>query len=338
MYELIALIATLKQLKRPNMFLWNLFVRAEIEEHTSKFEIQTKNARRIMAPFVGKYSGGKLLAKEGSQVTEFTPGLIQPFRIAKAEDLLNQQFGQTIYGDSVDGESLAEDQVIKELQELDEAIVRTENWMLGKLLTTGVIPIVGDSINTAIKFGDHNKEILSGTSIWTDPTSDPVAYLLEKQMEILKETGIMIDSICLSTAAAAAFKNHPKVIDKLKYKDADVVRINPRNLGDGARFLGVIPEGELDIYTFTDWVEDAETGISTPIIPEGELVGGRSKSINVHYGAIAQIVDDQRQVFLGKRIPKTYIEDSKDLECIRLSSAPLPVPDDAAGFFCAKVL
>ena len=338
MYDLIVLIAALKQMKKPNMFLWNLLVREEITETKAKFEVHTKNARRRMAPFVGRYSGGQLFEKDGSTISEFEPGIIKPFRTAHANDLLKQTYGQTIYGDGVDMEDIATDQVTKELSELDEAVTRTECWMLGKLLTTGVIPIVGDTVNRAIKFGDFNKEVLTGTSLWTDPTSDPVQYLLDKQLEILNKTGVMTDSICLSVEAAAAFKNHPKVIDKLKYKDADVIRIQPRNLGDGARFIGTIPEGELDIYTFSDWVESFETKESEPIIPAGELVGFRSKSMRVHYGAIAQIVDKEKGLFTGSRIPKTWVDEKADTENIQISSAPLLVPDDAAAFFCAKVV
>lgn len=338
MYDLIVLIAALKQIKKPNMFLWNLLIREEILETKAKFEVHTKNARRTMAPFVGKYSGGKLFEKYGASISEFEPGIIKPFRPAHANDLLKQQYGQTIYGDGVDMDEIAMDQVTKEIAELDEGITRTECWMLGKLLTTGIIPIVGETVDRAIKFGDFNKEILTEDKIWTNPTSDPVQYLLDKQLEILEKTGVMIDSICLSTEASAAFKNHPKVVEKLKYKDADVIRIQPRNLGDGARFLGTIPEGELDIYSFSDWVENYETKKSEPIIPVGELVGFRSKSMRVHYGAIAQIIDKEKSIFTGSRIPKTWVKEENDVENIQLSSAPLIVPDDAAAFFCAKVV
>lgn len=338
MYELIALIAALKQMKRPNMFLWNLFIKQEIPEKTSKFEVHTKVARRRMAPFVGKYAGGKLLEKDGSSISEFEPGIIKPYREAHANELLRQQFGETIYGNALDIEEIAEDQVTQEIEFLDEAITRTENWMLGKLLTTGVVPIVGETVNRAIKFGDHDKEVLSGTSLWTNEQSDPVEYLLEKQLEILEKTGVMIDSICMSATAGKAFKDHPKVKERLKYITADVIRVEPRNLGDGAKFIGTIPEADLDIYVFTDWVENFETKTSEAIIPAGEIIGGKSKSFRVHYGAIAQMVNKEKSVFVGKRIPKTWVDEKNDLECIQVSSAPLIVPEDASSFFAAKVI
>lgn len=342
-YELQVLIAALKQVKRPNMFLWNLLVRKEIPEIKSKFEVHTKNARRRMAPFVGKYSKGTFFEKEGSTIEEFEPGKILPFRRAFADELFQQHFGQTIYGNSISPEELAMDEVAKELEYLDTAIIRRENWLLAKLLTTGVMPIIGENINRAITFGKANTEKLSGNSLWSDTanadTSDPIAYIKNKQMEILKETGSLIDSVILGKDAADSFLRHPKVTEKLKYTTADVLRINPRGLGDGAKYLGTISELEVDIYSFIDWVENPETGKDEELFPAKGVLGVKSKSIEVHYGAIAQMGEDKvNRIYSGKRIPKVWTNQSEDSKYIRLGSAPLPLPDDARGWFFATVL
>lgn len=342
-YELEVLIAALKQIKKPNMFLWNLLVRKEIPEFKAKFEVHTKNARRRMAPFVGRYSKGTFFEKEGSTIEEFEPGKILPFRRATAEELLQQQFGQTVYGEAIDSEDIAIDEVAKELEDLDTAIIRRENWLLAKLLTTGVMPIIGENINRAITFGKANIEKLSGTSLWSDvtnaDTSDPIAHIKNKQLEVLKETGSLIDSVILGKDAADSFLKHPKVTEKLKYTTADVLRINPRGLGDGAKYLGTIPELEVDIYSFVDWVENPETGKDEELFPAKGVLGVKSQSIEVHYGAIAQMGEDEvNRVYTGKRIPKVWVNKSEDSKYIRLGSAPLPLPDDAKGWFFSTVL
>lgn len=342
-YKLQVLIAALKQVKRPNMFLWNLLVRKEIPEIKAKFEVHTKNARRRMAPFVGKYSKGTFFEKEGSTIEEFELGKILPFRRAFADELFQQNFGQTIYGNSISPEDLAMDEVAKELEYLDTTIIRGENWLLAKLLTTGVMPIIGENINRAITFGKANTEKLSGNSLWSDTanadTSDPIAYIKNKQMEILKETGSLIDSVILGKDAADSFLRHPKVTEKLKYTTADVLRINPRGLGDGAKYLGTISELEVDIYSFVDWVENPETGKDKELFPAKGVLGVKSKSIEVHYGAIAQMGEDKvNRIYSGKRIPKVWTNQSEDSKYIRLGSAPLPLPDDARGWFFATVL
>lgn len=340
MYELKVLIAALKQTKKPNMFLWNLLVRKEIPEIKAKFEVHTKNARRRMAPFVGKYSKGTFFEKEGSTIEEFEPGKISPYTRAHADEILQQQFGQTIYGDSVTAEETALDQVAKELEGLDTSIIRRENWLLAKLLTTGVMPIIGKDINKAITFGEANVEKLSGTSLWSDLTnSDPLDYIEKKQMEVLKETGCLIDSIVLGTESATSFINHPKVTDKLKYTSADILRINPRDLGEGAKYLGTIPKLNIDIYSFVDWVENPETGKDEELFPAKGILGVKAKSIEVHYGAIAQMDDNEdTKLYVSKRVPKVWVNKDEDSKYIRLSSAPLPLPDDARGWFFSTVL
>ena len=235
------------------------------------------------------------------------------------------------------------DEVAKELEYLDTAIIRRENWLLAKLLTTGVMPIIGENINRAITFGKANTEKLSGNSLWSDTanadTSDPIAYIKNKQMEILKETGSLIDSVILGKDAADSFLRHPKVTEKLKYTTADVLRINPRGLGDGAKYLGTISELEVDIYSFVDWVENPETGKDEELFPAKGVLGVKSKSIEVHYGAIAQMGEDKvNRIYSGKRIPKVWTNQSEDSKYIRLGSAPLPLPDDARGWFFATVL
>lgn len=333
-YELLVLIAALKQRKKPNMFLWNLLVRGTKARDKAKFEVQTKKSRRIMAPFVGKYENGVVLMNEGHNVTEFAPGQIKPIIRAEANELLEKPFGGTIYDSEVTKDDLVDDQQAEELAILDEAIQRTEFWMLAQAMTKGRIPIVGKSIDTALVYGcdPSNFEVLSGTSLWTNEASDPLKYIEGKQNKILKDTGILIDSLVLTPSAATAFKNHPKIKDKLDLNQADILRIQPRNLGDGATFLGTITELNIDVYKFIDWVVNVETGVEEPILPEGGALFVKAKSVEVHYGAIAQIPwgEKKRQLFVGDRIPKYFVDN--DSEMLRLASAPFPNPDDVDGF------
>lgn len=334
LYELQVLIAALKQRKKPNMFLWNLLVRGTKARDKAKFEVQTKKSRRYMAPFVGKYENGVVLMNEGHNVEVFQPGQIKPIVRAEANDLLEKQFGGTIYDSDVTIDDLVDDKQAEELAILNESIDRTEYWMLGQMLTKGQIPIVGKAIDTALKYNSDpsNFEVLSGTSLWTSEASDPLKYIEDKQTKILKDTGILIDSLVLTPSAATAFKNHPKVEKKLDLQQADILRIQPRSLGEGATYIGTITELNIDVYKFVDWVTNAETGNDESILPEGGALFVKAKSVEVHYGAIAQIPwgEQKRQLFVGSRIPKYYIDN--DAEMLRLASAPFPMPDDVDGF------
>ncbi len=338
MYELKVLIAALKQVKRPNIFLWNLLINGIKEENKKKFEVHFKKSRRLMAPFTAPFVAGELLEKEGFYSREFEPGVVKPLRRANANELFEQQFGQTIYGNSVSTADVATGQMAEELIELDESIVRRELWMLGQYLTTGIVPIVGKTVDRAIKYYSDNIEALGGTDKWDNAASNPIDDIKRWQLKIQKDTGTIIDSIIMTPAAASAFRNHPKVIEQLKLTQADQLRVNPRSLGDGVTFIGTIPDLNVDIYTYVDWVINPVSGLEESIIPEGGVIACKAKSIKVHYGAIAQIVDKKRQIFVGARIPKHWIDETNDNEFIRLASAPLIVPEDADAHYYSKVV
>lgn len=334
MYDLIELIAALRQRKKPNMFLWNLLVRKSNFRKKAKFEIHMKKANREMAPFVGKYINGTVMKKYGAEVKYFEPADIKPVRRAHANELLEQQFGQTIYGQSIDPEAEALNKVGEELRELDLNICRRENWMLSKMLTTGVVPIVGEAIDTAFDYqcSADNFQVLTSGSLFSDADVDAYEWIKSEQLRILKETGVLVDSIVLEPTASAAFMNNESIKEHYKYNNADVVRIEPKNLGDGAAFLGTLPELTIDIYTFIDWVEDPETEETTQLLTEGGMLMVKSQSVEVDYGAVAQIPfgEKHRQIFIGDRVPKHFVED--DNELIRLTAKPITIPDDVDGW------
>lgn len=55
------------------------------------------------------------------------------------------------------------------------------------------------------------------------------------------------------------------------------------------------------------------------------------------YGAVTQIEGDSFITFEGTRIPKMYINDERDSTMLRLSSRPLPVPDDIDFWYVSVV-
>lgn len=339
-YDLIELIAALSQRKRPNMFLWNLLVRKTNARKTAKFEVHMKKSRRDMAPFVSKYVNGTVMKKDGAMTRTFQPPQIKPIARAHANELLEQNFGQDVYGNTLSVQQEADIQVAKELNELDQNIVRRELWMLSKAVTTGAFPIIGESIDTAFDYKSsvENFKVLSGADLFTDINSDPYTFIKSEQMRILKETGILVDSVVLGSKAADAFMRHPKIVDHYKYRDSDVTRIQPKNLGDGAAFLGTLPELNIDIYSYIDWVIDPETDKDVPLLPENGMLMIKSKSMEVDYGAFAQIPygEKKAKLFIGERIPKYFIEG--DSELLRLASAPLPLFDDVDGFSFTTVI
>ena len=51
-----------------------------------------------------------------------------------------------------------------------------------------------------------------------------------------------------------------------------------------------------------------------------------------------QMVDKKKQIFVGTRIPKHWVDEAEDNEYLRLASAPLIVPEDVDAHYYSKVV
>ena len=332
------IIEAFDQAKAPNLFLWSLLVVGKKTHQVEEMEIHTRKSGRETAPFVGPNLSGTFLGRKEFQIKSFKAPHIKPYKVAAANDLFKINFGSHAYATDMNqavGNAMNED-----LKHLDTTITRKELAMLGELMSTGKISIKGKGVSReAIGYGTdaENIETLTGSDMWDQATSDPLGDIERWRDLVLEKTGIAIDSIVMTPTAKRAFLGHEDLKDKLKITQPDLVRINPRNLGDGASFLGTIPELNMDIYSYIDWYED-DAGIKKSVLPEGGVLACRSKTVTQHYGAIAQKKSDDspRQIFVGSRIPKIWGKGDNDY--IRLSAAPLPVVHDADGFVFSTVV
>lgn len=332
------IIEAFDQAKAPNLFLWSLLVVGKKTHQVEDMEIQTRKSGRETAPFVGPHLPGTFLGRKEFQIKTFKAPHIKPYKVAAANDLFKINFGSHAY--ATDMNKAVESAMNEDLRHLDTTITRKELAMLGELMSTGQIAIKGVGVSReAIGYGTdaENIETLVGTDAWDNEASDPLGDIERWRDLVLEKTGFAIDSIVLTPKAKKAFLTHKDVIDKLNITQPDILRINPRNLGDGASYLGSIAELNVDIYSYIDWYED-DAGNRKTILPDGGVLACKSKTVTQHYGAIAQKKSDDslRQIFIGSRIPKIWGKNDDDY--IRLASAPLPVVHDADGFVFSKVV
>ena len=249
-FGLIALTAIIEQTKAPKNFLYNLLIGEEKAEKVEKLEMHTKEAGREKAPLVGKREQGIFIAKTAWQAQLVEPAYIKLETVNEAEALFEQQFGQVPYADpqNVGKKTLAD--AMKKFKEIG---FRTRQWMLIETLMTGTCPM--EKGTQGVKYGDINKEVLTGNDLFTSPNCDPIKYLKKKQTEIQKQTGIVIDTVVMSPDAADAFLENQKVKDYLNTRHANYVRVNDSNPEneDGKKEIAWIPTLGITIYSFVDW-------------------------------------------------------------------------------------
>lgn len=204
--------------------------------NTKSVDVDFKKGSRALAPFVHPKVGGKTILNTGYQTKTYTPVLLAPNKITTVDDLLERAAGEDPYSGRKPAERAVE-KLAEDLRELNEMIVRREEWMAATAIFTGQIPIVGEGVNEVIDFSFTNKEtIVTAEKKWDNAQSDPLADI-ERWHEIVQREGFVNCNICIMAKdVATAFVNHEKVKSVLDVKAYDLAVIRPRLLPNGVTY------------------------------------------------------------------------------------------------------
>lgn len=207
---------------------------------TKSVDVDFKKGSRALAPFVHPKVGGKVVPNSGYQTKTYTPVLLAPDKITTVDDLLNRSAGENPYSGRTPAERAVE-KLADDLRELNEMIVRREEWMAATAIFTGQIPIIGEGLNEVIDFDFTNKEtIVSAEKKWNADTSDPLGDL-ERWREAVQKEGFVNCNICIMAKDVAnAFVNNAKVKSVLDVRAYDLAVIKPRELPNGLTYIGTI--------------------------------------------------------------------------------------------------
>ena len=312
---------------------------------TKSVDVDFKKGSRALAPFVHPKVGGKVVPNSGYQTKTYTPVLLAPDKITTVDDLLNRSAGENPYSGRTPAERAVE-KLADDLRELNEMIVRREEWMAATAIFTGQIPIIGEGLNEVIDFDFTNKEtIVSAEKKWNADTSDPLGDL-ERWREAVQKEGFVNCNICIMAKDVAnAFVNNAKVKSVLDVRAYDLAVIKPRELPNGLTYIGTIHKLGLDIYQYNEWYLDNWTNPNAPtqkpLVPDGTLaLLSTEAEYSIYYGAITMIPEEGKTFVTveGDRVPQTWVERRPDRRFLQVNSKPLTVPHEVNSWYVAKVL
>ena len=103
---------------------------------TKSVDVDFKKGSRALAPFVHPKVGGKVVPNSGYQTKTYTSVLLAPDKITTVDDLLNRSAGENPYSGRTPAERAVE-KLADDLRELNEMIVRREEWMAATAIFTG---------------------------------------------------------------------------------------------------------------------------------------------------------------------------------------------------------
>ena len=323
-------------LRKPPATFLRIFFGKEKTHDTAKLEVDVKVGKRTMAPFVSPYVGGVAVERDGFSTREIDIPKIAPERITTIEHLEAVGMGQSEYSTK----SMAQKQkeiAAADMVDLDEQIIRTEEWMRREVLLKKGVQITGEGVDKFIKFAEDDTITLSGGDLWSDDASDPLAKLEELQRKITKDTGRKPKLLVMDSTAGDAFLTHAKVQAAFDNKRIQLGNLTPSVKNDNVTFLGKITKLGLEIYTYDEWMIDNE-GNEVALIPAGHVILGNKDIGVMNYAAVKMIKKGSWISVEAKRVPKHIVDEDNEIEKMRLTSRPLPTPVDTKAWIVMDVL
>jgi Phage major capsid protein E len=342
-YNTKTLLAAIERMMPVRTFFRSTFFPVTRTFVTEEVWIDYKKGKRKMAPFVAPRVGGITVDRQGYRTDKYTAPKIAPQRAITVDDLVIRGMGENVFSQRTPADRQAE-LLGRDLAELDEMITRREEWMIRELLFNGKITMKGyvDRTNTnyieqELDYGFTNKEILTGGDLWSETTSNPYADLKRWRLEVIQKSGRAPTMVVLGQRASDAFLNNEVIQKKLDIKNALLGQINPVIQDDALTYIGRLPELGLDLYTYNEWFLD-DNGQEYPMVPEDHVLLARPNMGEILYGAITQLEGGRFVTFEGDRIPKSWDDNQNEQRMLRISSRPVPKPEDVDDWFVAKVL
>ncbi len=325
-------------------FLIDTFFKNRETFATEKIDVDFKKGGRELAPFVHPVVGGKTVKNKGYKTKTYTPPTLAPNKVTTVDNILKRQAGENPYS----GVTPAERAIKKmgaDFQELDEMITRRQEWMAAKAIFEGQIPIIGEGLNEVIDFGFENQEtIVTASKKWSAATADPIADIKRWRKTVQQKGFVNCDVLIMSDNVADAFINNEKVQKLLDTKGYDLAVIAPKELPNGATYIGTLKGLALDIYSYNEWYLDDWTNPDAPeekpLVPDGKLaLLSTSAQYSLLFGAVT-ILDESEQFVTveGDKVPETWAERNPARRFLQLNSKPLPVPHEIDSWYVATVL
>lgn len=336
-FERVRMIEMLEEIRAPRThFLDTYFTETEtFDTESVKFEVKT--SKRRLAPFTRPESQGHLVEKTGVAQKTVTPAYVKPKMSYTPKEMQRRMPGQ-----SIESSASAEDRLATDLADLQDMVVRREEFMAARQLQDGTLEIKGDGYDETIDFlvpADH-KVTLSGASQWSDNLSNPITDLQRWSSMIAQTAGLTANRVTLGRDVAEAFQANANV---QKYMDLQRMSFGEVNVGgvsaQGVRPIASLFGGSLIVESYDEWYYDEATDAEVPVLDVDKLVlGSTAARATRFYGAVLDFDAAENGVYQGRWFPKSWIKKDPSQGYLMLQSAPLPAMIQVNGFVSVTAL
>lgn len=324
-YDVKTMMEALDTTPRPKTFLRDLLAGGRAETFaTETVMVDWFKGKRRMAPYVSPIIGGKVMEREGHETKEYTPPLITPRDVITPVRLKNRQAGESVISSKTPAQRGADEQA-KVLNLFDDYITRREEWQWAQLIFSGSIRMVGEGVNELYSVGFTQTAAVD--TAWDQAASDPLADMGTAVEAVLQNSGITPAAAVMGNDVWNVLKRNAKFLAQMDNLRVQLGQFNPRDLPNGAKYLGYSNDLNLDLYAYMEWYIDDTTGTEMPMVPAGKLAivpdAQRNAGARTVYGAWTEMAE--MQTYEGTRIPRVWAEKGPNALFLEVVSRPLPV-------------
>ena len=318
------------------MFFRNRFFSQTLTYPTETVSFEFAQDKRRLLPYTNSHIGSVPLEREGYQLKVFHPPLLSGARIITNDTLNQKLLGESEWNSEINPAERAEELALRDLDALQTALFRREEYMCAKLKQDGKIDVTGSGISGEIDYGFENISDESGNQ-WTD-SYDVIGKLKEKAT-VLRKSGINPDMLIVGAKASMAIQNNKGIL-KLRHDQLMNVPEEVQRAEGGVNFVCRlrVPGLVADVYEYLEYYYDEDADESKPIVEDGTVIMQSSLERNMMlYGAVTYIGENDEYVSaMGRYVPYVVTEKDPPMKKLIVSSRPLPMPRDLESWYVMK--
>jgi hypothetical protein len=341
-FSTVDMLPAMEAIQPPETFLNTTFFPKESFFIGRFCQVDTKKARRWLAPVVKRNQIGRVVAREPITTRFFEVPEVRATRETSVSDLDDRLAGESAYSRRTSSERLAEI-IAADLVDLVAATTRRIEKMTSDLLFTGAISyLLDDSSTEVLSYGSITPIIPS--VLWDAVSgSDPIKDLSNAANTIVANSGLVPDTVVMGSDALSVFLNNAVVaeqLNKLHLIAGAISPTAPTGVGS-AQLIGRLFRPYVSVYGYSETYEDEATNALKPMIaPKDVLIGCSKSPATTSYGSVAQVEQDgSTQSYADlKYVPRRLAVPKEDRTEIRIASRPCLIPFDLASWAVIRPL
>jgi hypothetical protein len=341
-FSTVDMIPAMEAIQPPQSFLNTTFFPRESFFIGRFAQVDTKKARRWIAPLVKRGQIGRVVAREPIVTKFFEVPDVRATRETSVSDLDDRLAGESAYSRRTPSERLAEI-IAADLVDLVAAVTRRVEKMSSDLLFTGSISyLLDDGSVETLSYGSVTPIIPS--VLWDAATgSDPIKDLSNAANTIVANSGLQPDVVVMGADALSVFLNNAVVAEQMNKLHLVVGGISPappEGVGT-AQLIGRLFRPYVSVFGYSETYEDEATNALKPMIAPKDVLLGCSKSpATTSFGSVAQVEQDgeTRSYSDLKFVPRKLSVPKEDRTEIRIASRPCLIPFDLASWAVIRPL